>query len=434
VPPTKPLTFDILLNVAESMGGISDLPLLNTIRQTCRSANRMVERQVISIHNYHLFQNHRRLARLCLAVLRRPHELLPMLHTLRIGIFPDSHAGELVRDGNGDEHDTTSRRCICADLLAALVSQSHTLTTLVMIHAESFFNMQPLLGSRLATSVSLRELELQGGVGTRTMAMLAQMRALRKLEVNLYDWDDLEFDEVFLPSLLGVRSSLEELFIDGNDTRVLGISHDGDDRMVWPRLHTLHLAGMYVETPELVKAFPNLRDLTQGDEAFGGMEAQRQRSHDLAMCWRNLDTLALTAQCLWGAGLTRAVRRLRCLFLENDHDVCMLVEDLPVLKPVVFQLELDIPPAVISQGDRFSPVAEPPPSASVATRIWQSLPRTKTLGVTFVGHAESLTIEAIDEYVVRALILTNAHIRRLNLAHIYSSASPRISACRLWNF
>jgi hypothetical protein len=385
LPPTRPLTFDVLLHIVGSTDHWVSIPTLNAVRQTCRAAYRLVEKPLILAHNYHTFYDHRRLARVCYLILRRPLELLPLIHTLSIDNLRPEHGAGIP--------------CLCAKLLAKFISESGALTTISLQDAENVLEADSGVGLALASSSSLRELHVRDGVGLTLMATFRQMGAacgLRKLDINLYSHPGGELDvEPLLPALMGLRATLEELVISASDDP-LAIDIDEDDGMVWPAVHTIRFTNVWAETPELVKAFPNLRHLDQGDDHIGEIDEIRERSHDVAMCWPDLDTVALGSEFLWAAGLACSVRRLSCGFIVSQKDVHMLLEDLLILKPVVLDISLDMPPA-----PGLSNTSSRDVTAVAAALIWLNLPRTKTLYVRIRGWATSLTIEAIDEYLVR---------------------------------
>jgi hypothetical protein len=371
------------------MEHLLSIPTLNAIRQTCRAAYRLVEKPLIVAHNYHTFRDHRRLARVCYLVLRRPLELLPVIHTLRIGNLRTEHGAQLP--------------CICTKLLAKVISESGALTTITLEDAEDVQDADGSVGLALASSSSLRALHVQDGVGPALMSTFRQMGTacgLRKLDVDLYSYSrgELELDvEPLLPALMGLRATLGELVITSGDDP-LAIDIDEGDGMVWPAVHTIRFTNVWAETPELVKAFPNLRHLEQGDDHIGDIDEIRERSHDIAMCWPDLDTVALGSDFLWAAGLACSVRRLFCGFIVSQKAVRMLLEDLPTLKPVVLDIALDMP---MPSAPGWSNISLRDVTAVAAAPMWLNLPRTETLYVHIRGWAASLTIEAIDEYLVR---------------------------------
>jgi hypothetical protein len=339
-----------------------------------------------SPHNYHTFYDHRRLARVCHLILRRPLELLPLIHTLSIDNLRPEHGAGIP--------------CLCAKLLAKVISESGALTTIRLQDAENVLEADRGVGLALASSSSLRELHVQDGVGPTLMATFRQMGpacGLRKLDINLYSHPGGELEvEPLLPALMGLRATLEELVISSGGDDPLTIDIDEDDGMVWPAVHTIRFTNVWAETPELVKAFPNLRHLDQGDDQVWEIDEVRERSHDVAMCWPDLDTVALDSDFLWAAGLACPVRRLSYGFIDSQRDVRMLLEDLLILRPVVLDIALDIPSTPGRSNTFLRDV-----TAVAAAPIWLNLPRTKTLYVHIRGWATTLTIEAIDEYMVR---------------------------------
>jgi hypothetical protein len=117
-------------------------------------------------------------------------------------------------------------------------------------------------------------------------------------------------------------------------------------------MHTLHLEILPIEILDLVKAFPNLRRLYQTNSPhFSDDVAQRYRNRNRAkgICWRNLDTVALDSRFLWAAGLTCPVRALYVGRVCSSKHATWLLQDLPVLRPVVLELGL-VMPSVLDFG------------------------------------------------------------------------------------
>jgi hypothetical protein len=273
--------------------------------------------------------------------------------------------------------------------------------------AESVLDADRGLGLALASSSSLRALHVQDGVGPVLMATFGQMGAacsLRKLTIAACSPDGNAIEPPLLPALMGLRATLEELVIWSVDDPI-EIDINKDDGMIWSAVHTIKLASDWEQTPELVKTFPNLRHLFQKEDHLGFVDEARERSHALAMCWPSLDTVALESRALWAAGLNCPVRKLIIGYIISRKAIRMLLEDLPVLRPVVLDLALDMPSALYLgdqpkpypiDGERLRDV-----TAVDVAPIWLNLPRTKTLRVHIRGWADSLTFEEVDEYMVR---------------------------------
>jgi hypothetical protein len=283
--------------------------------------------------------------------------------------------------------------CICLELLAKVVAQSTTLANVSLYDAEELLAGDKRLRHALARSTSLRSLSIYESVGPATMAMFKALRpGLRQLEVDLMehghqDWPD---QPPLLSALKGLRSSLEELSVTGGDDR-LSIDMEDPDA-VWPMVHTLTTCCIWQDTPELAKSFPNLRRLRQGDEYSGEPEDARQYSLSEGTCWPTLDTVHLSTEFLYAAGLTCSVRKLFAYIKTCEADVNYLLADLPTLSPVVLQIEFRMP--------AFTETPDSGVSSSMLARIWPLLSRTKTLEITLGGCGANSTIEHIDSYMV----------------------------------
>jgi hypothetical protein len=409
IAPTRSLTFDVLLYIVPFLDHWKSVATLNAIRQTCRAAYELVERQLIVAHNSYTFHDHHRLARVCYLILRRPCELLPHLHTLKIGNLHHSRR----RQRDGARIDT----CICAELLARVVTQSTALTTMEIQDAQDLLDADESLGPALAASTSLRELCVRSGVGPALMAMFRRMGpGLRKLDINLalrssdqVDAQEPMVPEALLPALKGARDTLAELaIVSVGRFDALAIEHGN---LVWPDVRSIHLIDTHVwhHTHKLVTAFPNLRYLSQSNRTVQEEDTARQRmrrrlmrrsNHAVAMCWPSLDTVSFNPKRLSAAGLTCPVRALRCGYIVTHHDMSNLLEDLPVLKPATFDLGLVMPavPGLHHDHDAFPPSEL---TAAHVASIWHNLPWTKTIHVTVTGWGDQLDIEAIDNYMVR---------------------------------
>jgi hypothetical protein len=369
---------DILYQVVANMTHTSHVPQLISILQICSAVRGPVEKQLVHTFNEHRFANHRQLAQLCLLLLRHPQELLPILHTLRIS-------------GNLHHRTEPSHGCICLELLAKVFAQSTTLANVSLYDAEELLAGDNRLRRALAGSTSLRSLCIRQGVGPATMAMFDALRpGLRELEVNLIEYGSHHDRPPLLSALKGIRSSLEELCVTGGDDRLSIDMHDPD--AVWPMVHTLNLSCIWADTPPLVKAFPNLRHLDQGDDYCGDPEDARQYSLSEGRWWPTLDTVHLNTEFLWAAGLTCPVRRLFSDIKTCEADVNYLLADLPTLRPVVLDIDFRMPAFTETPDSGVNP--------SMLARIWPLLSRTKTLMITLAGSATNSRVEHIDSYMV----------------------------------
>jgi hypothetical protein len=360
------------------------VPHLLSIRQTCHAVRLPVERQLVHMFNGHEWTNHRKLAQFCLLLLRRPRELLPLMDTLHIS-------------DNLHNRVEPSRGCICLELLAKVFQQSTTLANVSLYDAEELLAGDKRLRHALARSTSLKSLSIYEGAGPATMATFKALRpGLRQLEVDLSSyarpyWPD---QPPLLSVLKGIRSSLEELSVTSGDDR-LSIDMEDPDA-VWPMVHTLTTCCIWQNTPQLAKTFPNLRQLSQGDEYCGEPEDARQYCLRLGICWPTLDTVHLDAEFLYAAGLTCSVRNLSSGTKYCEADVDYLLADLPTLSPVVLHIEFRMP-AFIETPDSTPDYGV---GSSMIARIWPLLSRTKTLAITLEGSGASSTIEGIDSYMV----------------------------------
>jgi hypothetical protein len=371
---------DILYQVIATMTHCSQIPQLICILRTCRAVRGPVERQLVHAFNGYPFTSHRQLAQFCLLLLRHPQKLLPLMHTLDIS---DTLHGRVE----------PSYRCICLELLAKVFAQSTTLANVSLHDGEDLLSGDKRLRHALARSTSLKSLSIFNCVGPFTRSMFKAMRpGLRQLEVDLMEHlgrDD--YDRAPLLSVLkGIRSSLEELSVTAGDDR-LSIDMEDPDA-VWPMVHTLTTSCIWQDTPELTKAFPNLRRLSQGPDYCGEPEETRQYCLNEGLCWPTLDTVHLDTQFLYAAGLTCPARELFGSIKTCEADVNYLLADLPTLSPVVLHIEFRIP--------AFTGTPDSGVSTSVLARIWPLLSRTKTLEITLGGSAANSTIEHIDSYMV----------------------------------
>jgi hypothetical protein len=371
---------DILFYVIDQ---ILDFRSLNTIRQTCKAVQFRVDRQLVIAHNSFAFDAPFRLAKLLNVVLRRPEGHIPVLYQLHITF-------SLLE---WDADHTAIISC-----LARVLERSTSLVKITLRHAKSMLLVEPRLVVALARIPSLRELVVEGGFDHRVYTMLSLLQpGLRKLFVHRWEHQIRSHSRPrghFLRSLLGLRSTLEELKITSGQNP-LAISNDGEQPMVWPKvsasttarrwtdvlqMHTLHLENLPVEIPDLAKAFPNLRRLYHKDsQLFDDDDAQRYclRNRKLGICWRTLDTVALNSRFLWATGLTCPVRALYVGRVCFSKHAKWLLQDLPVLRPVVLELGL-VMPAVLESGSG-SRLCWGWIEQTLAVRILESLPRVKAL-------------------------------------------------------
>jgi hypothetical protein len=114
-----------------------------------------------------------------------------------------------------------------------MLERSTSLVKITLRHAKSMLLVEPRLVSALARIPSLRELVIEDGFDHRVYTMLSLLQpGLRKLSVHRWEHrSDSTPRGHFLRSLLGVRSTLEELKItSGQDP--LAIINDGERPIV----------------------------------------------------------------------------------------------------------------------------------------------------------------------------------------------------------
>jgi hypothetical protein len=393
IPPKRPLSFDILLYTTGFLWRSTDLGTLNSIRQTSWTVYRSLEKQVVYAHNDHQFRDHTRLQKLCALLMRSPSQNLPILHTLNLSScytgFP----------WDKEQERYCACACGCSSRLLQVVQESRTLRTIIFAEAEWFFLAEPEFKTAVARSPSLRKLVMQDGVGPATFEMFQMMQpGVKELDISFLDYDcwesDMEDVEVsFLESIRGLSSSLNTLTVASGD-RSLSVSLT-DPELVWPNMHTLEIHALRPEWPELFKAFPNLRNLTQSHVEHSRSTSRRSRERSQRhseLCWPSLDSVDLCIDSLWTIGLVCPVRRLNVGVLSSDEHAEMLLDDLACLIPVVLEVWI---------GIRRETRNGRPKEISIgwATRILQSLPRVKTLEL-HVGCPPELTPEIVDNYMV----------------------------------
>jgi hypothetical protein len=405
IPPKIPLSIDILLYTTGFLWSSNDLGTLNSIRQTSWTVYRSVEKQVVYAHNDHEFHDHTRLQKLCALLMRSPSGNLPLLHTLNLSScytgFP----------WDKEQERYCACPCGCSSRLLQVVQESRALRTIIFAEAEWFFQAEPEFKTAVARSPSLGKLVMQDGVGPATFEMFQMMQpGVKELDISFLDHDSWESDmedvEVsFLESIRGLSSSLNTLTVASGD-RPLSVSLT-EPELVWPNMHTLEIHALRPEWPELFKAFPNLRNLTQRHVEHSRSTSQRSRQRSQRhseLCWPGLDSVDLCIDSLWTVGLVCPVRRLKVGALSSDDHAEMLLDDLACLLPVVLELWIGIRRE--TRNGRSEEM-----SISWATRILQSLPRVKTLQL-HVGCPPELTPEFVDNYMVwlRYLMCQSFHV------------------------
>jgi hypothetical protein len=389
---------DILIYLVGFLWRSSDIATLNAIRLTSRAIDRLVEGQVVFAHNDVAFDNHRRLAKLCAVVLRRPAALLPLLLSVNI-----RYIHEHWHDYDEGRDVWTWHPCICTSLLADVLERSRSLERIHIVNAELVIAGDARLSKAISASPSLRHLEVCEGVGPRTRTMFRRMTAgVRELELYALDDDNWDVGTApFMDYVRGLSASLEKLTISSGD-QALAIGTGRPD-LVWPKVHTIELECVYAVMPDLYHAFPNLRNLWIWNEDYFHPETFRVTSRAAGQCWPSLDDVRLSDTSLCALGLTSRIRRLRIAGrLEADARVLFVVEDLPVMQPVVLHLSMRMAPAERSVGNLAAPRRhERGVTSSMAGRLLQKLPRLKALRLRIDGQGFVQTIEAVDEYMAR---------------------------------
>jgi hypothetical protein len=133
-------------------------------------------------------------------------------------------------------------------------------------------------------------------------------------------------------------------------------------------------------------------------------DAIRARSRYLGLSWKCLDTVQLSVSAMLAGGLTCRVRCVETETLETNDEVALFLEDIQFLQPSVlkvgFDMMLDLPVVDAPANHEVDRVDVPS-----ACDILQNLPRLKTLILEIEGQSiDSLSVEAVDDYLVRLFI------------------------------
>jgi hypothetical protein len=403
IPPTRPLSFDLLVYSLGFLWHASDIGTLNSIRLTSRAVRGLVDKQVVFAHNFYYFEDHRRLAKLLALVLQKPSVHLPLLHTLRIqGV----HSGDW-HSWDNEVQLWTARSCVCASLLAKVLKHSHFLQHIDIWDIELTLMADKRLADAFSASSSLRKLVVRDGVGPQTVRMFRRMSpGVRELEVYPYDHDLWDMGpEALMVNLRGLSSSLETLVLHSGDHPLdVGIT---DADLVWPHVHSIKLECVWAEAPELVHAFPNLRNLWSNDEEYS-VSGSRTRSQSLGFCWARLDDVRMCISALCAAALTARVRRLEIVDgLSKTAHVLYFLEDLPAIRPTVLHLPLQMAwalPSASLTDDEDTADSDDEPSgrgihASLAGRLLNALSGVRALKLSIIGEGTAQTLEAVDHYI-----------------------------------
>jgi hypothetical protein len=401
IPPKRPLSFDILVYLVGFLWQSSDIEMLNTIRLASRKINQLVEGQVVFAHNDVAFDTHRRLAKLCAVVLRRPAALLPFLRSVNI-----RYIHEDWNEFDDEREVWVWHPCICTSLLADVLERSRSLERINIMNAEQVIAGNARLSKAISASPVLRYLEIWNGIGPCTMAMLRRMTAgVCELELTALDNDLWSVGTVpFVGYIRGLSTSLEKLTMNSvNQALDIGT---GRPDFVWPKVRTIELEGVHAVLPDLCHAFPNLRNLWLWNEVYVQPETDRAASRATGRCWPSLDDVNLSDTALCALGLTCRIRRLTIASqLESDALASFIVEDLPAMQPLVLRLSLHMAPslglpATVLQTYKRGVIS------SVAGHLLQDLPRLKALKLRIDGQAATQTIEGVDKYIARPSLST----------------------------
>jgi hypothetical protein len=384
-------------------------PTLNIIRLTSRAVDQLVAKQVVYAHNHVTIDDHRRLAKLCAVVLRRATTLSTLLKSISFGLIH-----QRLHDYDEELDTWTWHPCICTSLLADVLEQSRALEHVKTANAEFVFAGDARFRKALSESSSLRRLGITNCVGHCTTAMYRRMTAdLRELEVHL-DNDDVWGlgTTPFMASLRGLSASLEKLtLIAGDEPLDIDTSRA---ELMWPRVHTVELKCVWVSTPALFHAFPNLRNLWI--EAFDFLLAVIPAAS--VPCWSSLDDARLPTAALGRLNLTSRIRRLIIIStLGSDAEALLISGDLHSVQPMVLDLAIRMAPA--QRGVEETEVSRNHAcgvTSSVAGDVMKDLPRLKTLKLGISAEGLTQTIEAVDEYMARLRLHPTGN-RRSNISY-----------------
>jgi hypothetical protein len=357
-----------------------------------------VEGQVVFAHNDVAFDNHRRLAKLCAVVLRRPATLLPLLRSVDI-----RYIHEDWNEFDNEREVWVWHPCVCTSLLADVLERSRSLERINIVNAEQVIAGDARLSKAISASPSLRYMEICNDLGPRTLSMLRRTTAgVRELKLSVFNNDFWSEGTVpFVDYLRGLSTSLEKLTVScGFQALIIGT---GRSDLMWPKVHTIELEGVYPTMPDLCNAFPNLRNLCVWNEEYFQPETDRAASRAAGRCWQSLDDVRLCEMSLCALGLTSKIRRLKIPSqLDSDTQAVFVVEDLPAMQPVVLYLSMRMAPAQQYAGNPSVPRRYGSGvTSSMAGRLLEELPRLKALKLRVEGRGVIQTIEAVDEYLAR---------------------------------
>jgi hypothetical protein len=411
IPPTRPLSLDILANLIGFLLDASDMKTLNSIRLTSRTVCRLVEKQVIFAHNYYTFddnddRDHRRFAKLLALVLQNPSAHLPLLHTLDI---PGVNKWHQI------DRSVTAHPCICVSLLVDVLQHSRSLQDISIWSSEPLLMADARIADALSASSSLRALSVHDGFGPQTMRMFRQMGpGLRELGLSPCDSDDWDMGQApLMTAFRGLQSSLEKLELR-YDRNPLDIGVNNAE-LVWPHVHSLELdSDVEASAPELAHAFPNLRNLRIAEEVEEeeDVTASRIRCRSMGLCWTYLDDVHMPISVLCAFALTARVRKLVVTGeLEDKSYAQYLLEDLPAIRPASLTLRLLMASdrsddetmddeAAAGLGNQVPVGRGRGIEVSLAGSVLNALSRVKVLVLTISGKSAKQTLQADDQYVV----------------------------------